>query len=149
MSATFRRILCPIDFDDNSLAALDLACKLAAENGASLMLMHVVPFPIAATEITLPSDPIPVWEASAQARLERIRAERIPATLAAEIVTRSGVPAEIIVRTQAELDADLTVMATHGRTRSGVGRFFLGSVAEQVIRRALGPVLVVPPRPPG
>jgi nucleotide-binding universal stress UspA family protein len=37
-------------------------------------------------------------------------------------------------------------MATHGRKRSAVGRFFLGSVAERVVRASICPVLVVPPR---
>ena len=47
MAQSFRKILCPIDFDDNSIAALDLACKEPAQNDAALCLMHVVPFPIA------------------------------------------------------------------------------------------------------
>ena len=51
MAQLFRKILCPVDFDDNSMAALDLACKVAAQNEASLCLMHVVPFPLAAVEI--------------------------------------------------------------------------------------------------
>jgi nucleotide-binding universal stress UspA family protein len=37
-------------------------------------------------------------------------------------------------------------MATHGRNRSALGHFFLGSVAEQVVRQSTCPVLVVPPR---
>jgi hypothetical protein len=60
MPQLFRKILCPVDFDDNSMAALDLACKVAAQNDAALCLMHVVPFPLAASEIgPLPSESLP------------------------------------------------------------------------------------------
>lgn len=143
----FRKILCPVDFDENSMAALDLACKLAAQNDAPVCLMHVVPFPLAASEIgPLPSESLPVWERGAQARLEQVARERIPATVRCEVMSRSGQPVEVIVGAEAELGADLVVMATHGRSRSAVGRFFMGSVAERVVRESLCPVLVVPPR---
>lgn len=146
MPEIFNKILCPVDFDDNSMAALDLACSLAAQNGAQLYLMHVDSFPIGATEIMLPSEPIPAWEESSKLRLERIARERVPNTIRCEAVTRSGVPAEQIVRAEAELNIDLVVMATHGRSRSALGHFFLGSVAEQVVRESRCPVLVRPPR---
>ena len=72
MPQLFRKILCPVDFDDNSMAALDLACKVAAQNDAALCLLHVVPFPLAAGEIgPLPSESLPVWERGAQVKLSR------------------------------------------------------------------------------
>jgi nucleotide-binding universal stress UspA family protein len=146
-SQLFRRILCPVDFDENSMAALDLACKLAAQNDAPLCLMHVVLFPLAASEIgPLPSESMPVWELGAQVKLEQIARERVPSTVRCEVMSRSGQPAEVIVGAEAELGIDLVVMATHGRSRSAVGHFFLGSVAERVARESLCPVLVVPPR---
>ncbi len=51
MAHTFRKILCPIDFDDNSMAALEIACKVALQNDASLCLMHVVDVPAHSTEM--------------------------------------------------------------------------------------------------
>jgi nucleotide-binding universal stress UspA family protein len=57
-----------------------------------------------------------------------------------------GLPARVIVRAEEELGLDLVVMATHGRSRSGLGHFFLESVAERVVRESFCPVLVVPPR---
>ena len=47
-----------------------------------------------------------------------------------------------ILETAAEEDAEMIVIATHGR--SGVGKWLLGSVAEKVVRGAVRPVLVVP-----
>lgn len=146
MPEIFHRILCPIDFDEHSMAALGVACKIAEQNSAIVHLMHVDPFPTGATEIMLPSEPIPAWEEGSKLKLEKIAAERIPAALARETVTRSGVPAEQIIRAAVELNIDVIVMATHGRKRSAIGHFILGSVAERVVRESQCPVLVVPPR---
>lgn len=147
MAGLFSKILCPVDFDDNSLAALDMACKLAEQNDVPLCVMHVVPFPIAASEIgPLPSESLPEWERGALVKLEKIAQERIPKTLKCDILSRSGQPVEVIVGSETELGADLVVMATHGRNRSAVGHFFMGSVAERVVRESICPVLVVPPR---
>lgn len=147
MAALFRKILCPVDFNDNSMAALDLACKLAEQNDVPLCVMHVVPFPIAASEIgPLPSESLPEWERGALVKLEEIAEKRIPKTINCQVMSRSGQPVEVIVSSEAELGADLVVMATHGRGRSAVGHFFMGSVAERVVRESACPVLVVPPR---
>lgn len=51
MTQTFQKVLCPVDFDDNSMAALEMACKVAAQNDASLCIMHVVAIPAHATEM--------------------------------------------------------------------------------------------------
>jgi nucleotide-binding universal stress UspA family protein len=50
-----------------------------------------------------------------------------------------GYPGSAIPRVARETRADLIVMGTHGRT--GLGRMFMGSVAEQVVRKAPCPVL--------
>lgn len=143
----FRAILCPVDFDDNSVAALELACNAAAQSDAALAIMHVVPLPVDAPEIgALPSESVPLWQDEAKARLEQIACEKIPASIRSTSLIRIGRPAEVIVAAAAELKADLVVMATHGRRRSTLGHLFLGSVAEQVVRESTCPVLVVPPK---
>jgi nucleotide-binding universal stress UspA family protein len=58
-----------------------------------------------------------------------------------EIHNVKGEPSEEIVRVAAEVDADVIVLATHGRT--GLKRLLLGSVAEKVVRHAGCPVFVV------
>ena len=143
----FHSILCPVDFDDNSMAALDLACKAAVENNAPLALVHVVPMPVDAPEIgALPSESVPLWQDEAKAKLDEITRKRIPGSVPSTAMIRIGRPPEAIVAAAGELKADLIVMATHGRSRSAIGHFFLGSVAEQVVRESPCPVLVVPPR---
>jgi nucleotide-binding universal stress UspA family protein len=57
--------------------------------------------------------------------------------------TPEGFPKEEILNTAKEWDADIIVMGTHGRT--GLAHFFLGSIAEHVVRHACVPVLVIPP----
>jgi universal stress protein A len=147
MAKLFNKILCPVDFDDNSMAALDLGCKIAVENGASVCVMHVLPLPVTASEIgPVPLESYSVLEQDARVKLEKIRLEKVPPAIPCEIITSVGAPAPTIVEAGKDKKADLIVMATHGRKRSAVGHFFLGSVAERVVREAACPVLVVPPR---
>ena len=146
MTQTFRKILCPIDFDDNSIAALETACKVAAQNDASLCIMHVVAIPAHATEMPPEAlKPDPIWEREAKLKLKHIASERIPGAIRSETLTCSGFPAGEILATAKGSNVDLIVMATHGRNRSALEHLFLGSVAERVVRSSVCAVLVVPP----
>jgi nucleotide-binding universal stress UspA family protein len=75
-----------------------------------------------------------------------VRAEACP-DIPIDIVTRAGDAATEILAQARNMDADLLVIGTHGR--SGFDRLVLGSVTEKVLRRAACPVLSVPPRAPG
>jgi universal stress protein A len=147
MAQTFRKILCPVDFDDNSMVALEIACKVAVQNDASLCLMHVVEVPAHSTEIPPEAlKPYPVWEREAKLKLDRIASEQIPSVIRGGTFTHTGFPPGQITAAAEDLDVDLIVMATHGHSRSAVKHLFLGSVAERVVRSSLCPVLVVPPK---
>jgi universal stress protein A len=140
-----KKILCPIDLDDNSsFSALDYACDLTEQNGAMLYLFHVARTPTPDMDAPVPIAPHPHWELEAQRTLEKLARERLDDKVAFEVIVRGGIPESMIVRLAIELDIDLIVMATHGRT--GLAHFFLGSVAEAVIREAPCPVLTVPPK---
>lgn len=141
----FKKILCPVDFDDNSLSALEYALDIARENAATLYLLHVARTPAADMDAPVAIGPHPHWEQVAQDRLQRIAGQRLDGKVAHEIVVRGGIPETVILEVAAELDADLIVMATHGRT--GLSHLILGSVAETVIREASCPVLTVKPKP--
>ena len=142
MPTLFKKILCPIDFDDNSLAALDSALHLAQESGATLYVMNVVFQPLATPGFPLEPGPVVSEEPSRRA-LEEVARERLHGKAHYELLIRIGKPAELINQAAEELDVDLIVMATHGRT--GVGHLFLGSVAEHVVRTAKRPVLTIRP----
>jgi nucleotide-binding universal stress UspA family protein len=138
----YKSIVCAVDFDESSLAALRHAARLAAASDATLHVLHVVPLIPGVDEI---ADSIgPGGDAPAEQRLREI-AKRELAAVKYEIHTTVALPhshiATRILAAAADLDADLIVMATHGR--AGVAHFLLGSVAEAVVRRASCPVLTV------
>jgi nucleotide-binding universal stress UspA family protein len=137
-SKLFKRILCPIEFDDNSLKALDFASRLASQNDAELYLLHVcstVFVPLSG----LVTDRVGA-EQSARQKLEEVRARHLPDLRYQSLIT-TGDAAERAIAVQLGLDVDLIVMGTHGR--QAVPRFFLGSVAERVVREAACPVLTI------
>jgi nucleotide-binding universal stress UspA family protein len=86
--------------------------------------------------MALPPDPAETNEILS-ARLMNIR----PADVSYEHFFMIGEPADQIVRLANEEHADIIVMGTHGRR--GFGRFLMGSVAEQVVRRAICPVVTI------
>jgi nucleotide-binding universal stress UspA family protein len=133
-----RTILHPTDFSERSQAAFRLACALARDYDACLIALHVMPTEVVYGEgVVLP--PSHGYRLEMLEKLEELRAEgpgvRVETRLA------EGNPAEQINRLAEEIPCDLIVMGTHGRT--GLGRLLMGSVAEQVVRKAPCPVLTV------
>jgi nucleotide-binding universal stress UspA family protein len=93
---------------------------------------------------TIPLEPYPAELEDSKRRLEQLGRQRVEGKVPFDTVTRIGDPALEIVRAVADFEADLVVMATHGR--KGVSHFFLGSVAERVVRRSPAPVLTIRPK---
>lgn len=135
------RILVPVDFGDASARAVRVAGDLAARTGARLTALH-------AESIEAP----PYFTHEQLGALERQRqaaragARRYLADFAArltpapvEAAVTDGPPADAVLA--AARPSDLVVMGTHGRR--GPARWWLGSVAERVVREAEAPVLVV------
>jgi nucleotide-binding universal stress UspA family protein len=140
-------ILQPTDFSESSRHAFRLACALAWDYGARVIRLHVAA-PPAAVDAESASFPQP------EGYLERLRKQLeqvAPRDLEVPVEHRvtEGHPATEILRVAEETCCDVIVMGTHGRT--GLGRLFLGSVAEQVLRRAPCPVVTarVPVREAG
>lgn len=140
MAAQFHRILCPIDFDDNSMEALNTAANLARESNGTLFVLHVVPMIIAPTGMPVYVDLYKGQEEAARARLLEIAQKRL-AGIKHELLIHTGEPAGTILNAEKKTQADVVVMATHGRR--GFKRFFLGSIAELVLRESTCPVLTV------
>ena len=135
MKAT--RIVCPVDFSDASNAALDLASKLARENGAKVFIVHVEqPGPLEHPGLMEGLPPV-VYPAR----------DKLNSTLptATEVHFEHdllfGSPAAKIVEFAQSKNADLIVMGTHGHT--GALRLLMGSVAENVVRYSPIPVLTL------
>ena len=142
-----RGVLHPTDFSKASTAAFTRSLAEARDNRSELVLVHVLSsvIPMAAGEPPLrPSvyqqmnDSARAW---AQKQMDRLLAKAKTARVRARAVLLEGVTHEQIVRAAKRQRADMIVMGTHGRT--GVARFFLGSVAARVTAAAPCPVLTV------
>jgi nucleotide-binding universal stress UspA family protein len=140
MSYPFRRILSPIDFDDNSLAALDVAAQIARDHDGTVLLFHVVPMIVAPIDTPVYVDIYKGQEEAACGKLKEIATTRLRG-VSHELLTHMGEPAGSILSAARSHAADLIVMATHGRR--GLARVVLGSIAEMVLRDAPCPVLCV------
>jgi nucleotide-binding universal stress UspA family protein len=129
-----RRILVPTDFSEQSHRAFHVACALARDSGAQMVVLHVVPLP------ALMFGPPP--ESYLDHLREKLKQIRPPdSNICVEHVLVEGNAAPAILKTAMELPCDAIVMGTHGRT--GVDRLLVGSVAEEVVRKASCPVVVV------
>jgi universal stress protein A len=143
MKILLRRILVPIDFSDESHAALAYAVALVGQFGASLHLLHVIEAVVAGE--TLPWQLGPraerVIESSAWDDLLGLLSPEDQRRLRAELAVEGGLPSVEIIRYAKEHAIDLIAMGTHGRT--GVKNLLMGSVAENVVRQAPCPVLIL------
>jgi len=142
----FQKILCPTDYSEASLAALDKAVELASHFGATLGLVHVVEnLPPLAPELGFVSFDVRVAEqdalAEATRKLQAIVEGRVPSGVKVFTSVRLGHAAAEIVRLAEQEDADLIVIATHGLT--GWRHLVFGSVAEKVVQTAPCTVLTV------
>lgn len=151
---TVRRILVPIDFAGCAYDVVATAAVVAGGLKAEAILLYVVQLPTGVDAETVVH---PHGSEQAQTALDLLRDDaRAHIDPLAEVfadhevpvshVLRQGEIVEAILQTATDVDADLIIMGTHGR--KGLQRFFLGSVAEQIIRRAEIPVTTVRARDP-
>jgi nucleotide-binding universal stress UspA family protein len=142
-----RRILHPSDFSRASSAAFAKAVEMAKTNRAELLVVHVLTpvIPMMGDGYVSPK----VYEeieatarSHAQTQLDRLLAKAKQARVRVKgLLMEGGVPHEQITRAARSKRADLVVIGTHGRT--GLAKFFLGSVAGRVVSSAPCPVLTV------
>lgn len=144
MALHWKSICMPTDFSEASRPAFRTAIELAAHFDAELLLLYVQEIPALAYSLVpvqggvgeeMVADAFRLlddWRGQAEAQ----GARRTSVTL----LSGQGVSDEI-VPFAAGHGADLIVMGTHGRT--GLAHVLLGSVAEEVVRRAKCPVLTV------
>jgi nucleotide-binding universal stress UspA family protein len=139
----FKRLLCPIDFSDPSLSALEFAFSLAQEGEAELTILHVFD----AGDEPLTNRPINVPEYRLQ--MEHDFTEKLEALVPASTQTwchphtrvAHGKPYREILGAATEDSADLIVMGVHGR--NALDLMLFGSTTNQVVRRATCPVLTL------
>lgn len=142
----FRRILVPLDGSQRAARAIPVAVRLARASGGSITLLRVVASPI---EFAWEAMESPIFMQETLGR-DQARAANYLARIATsdeltgvETTTEvcTGVPAQAILSVARSAQVDVIVMCSHGYT--GMTRWALGSVAEQVARHAHMPVLVL------
>lgn len=135
----FKTILFATDFSPASKVAFEVAGALARDYHARLIALHVVePVQMGFSEYNAYVGP----EEDKGRAMEMLKAIKAPAaTVTIEHRLLEGEAARVICETADETGADLIVLGTHGR--SGLTRLVMGSVAEEVLRRAPCPVLTI------
>ncbi|TVQ90242.1 MAG: universal stress protein [Deltaproteobacteria bacterium] len=140
MSFPYEKVLVPTDFSDISLQALQVALDATGGDASRLHVVSVL-VPV------VPPSPGIVWGTvddqvrltRVQEALEQLLSERGLAGATPHVVI--GTPGTMVADLAKEIDADLVVVTSHGRT--GLVRAALGSVAERVVRLSPAPVLVL------
>jgi nucleotide-binding universal stress UspA family protein len=145
-SAPARKLLLATDLSEASEAATDEAFELAKRLEASLLVVSVID----PGSLLLPGGRFRARvdqvrerrELQAQALVERGRTDGVEVSF----LVWTGDPGDLIVEAAEAEHVDMVLVGSHGR--GAVGRFFLGSVSEHVVRHAPCPVLVVRPKEP-
>lgn len=146
--STYHQILVPVDGSSTSEKALDEAIRLAHLTGARLRLLHVVDelsyvngFEPAMNYL---NEIIPLMRVAGEKLLAHDRQKALDKGVDADsvlIVEGPGRICDHVAEQARHVKADLIVVGSHGRR--GIGRVLLGSDAEQIVRHAPVPVLVV------
>ena len=138
-----KRILVPIDFSDCSKKALQYAIPFARQFGAELTLLHVVQVNYYAGDFGTVDVALLEGEMrkNGQLQLDSLAAEMADRDIYSKTEVRTGRTTSEIVNLARETNVDLIILATHGHT--GLKHVLLGSVAENVVRHAPCPVLIV------
>lgn len=145
------KILVPTDFSEHSDKALKQALDIALEYGAKVYVLHVLEERLQTTlgadhsDLIINLDEITRLEknllAHAKERLHQ-QIEKFSECKNAQVIRKvvSGIPYQEILREQENLGIDLIVIASLGK--SGIAKFLIGSVANNVLRDAKCPVLL-------
>ncbi len=145
----YDRILVATDLSDSSAAAIVEARGLGILDHTDTIVVHAFDSPAvslmirAATTMEQLKDHIAEADARAMAELTEFL-QRIDVQPRRRVTQLIEVSAAAVIRDRIRKEkADLVVIGTHGRT--GAAKFFLGSVAEEILRTSEVDVLVVPP----
>ena len=131
-------ILFPTDFSENAQHAFSFACSLARDCGARIIVLYVMPPPLGHEQLEARQRPEEYYGVPRNA-LHKIQAP--DQNVRVEHRLEEGDTADVILNVAGENQASLIVMGTHGRT--GLRHLLMGSVAEQVVRKAPCPVLTL------
>jgi len=138
-----KKILVPVDFSDCSKKALQYAIPFARQFDAALTLLHVVQANYYVGDFGTIDTALLETEMrkNAEKQLADLAAREVGKGLRCETTLRTGRIVSEIVEVARQTQTDLIIISTHGHT--GLKHILLGSVAENVVRHAPCPVLIV------
>ncbi|NCT85327.1 MAG: universal stress protein [Comamonadaceae bacterium] len=144
----YQRILVPTDGSSTAEKGLTEAIALARLTGGQIRLVHIIdamPVAVGADGLAgYAGEILPLLRDAGQQILAAARQRVVAAGVAVDVTLREMLAGRVFEQVLEEADAwkaDLIVIGTHGRR--GVRRMFLGSDAEQILRSASVPVLLV------
>jgi len=141
---TFKNVLVATDFSDVSKRALEWAAGVTDGDHGQVFVLHVIP-----SEARLPVPLDPLLESlersfsEARHKLEDFASSGVLAHARHQEILETGPVWDAVADIIQHNQIDLLVVGTHGRT--GLRKFMLGSVAEELFRRAPCPVLTIGP----
>jgi len=134
-----RNIVIATDLSEASMQAVETGAALVNALGAQVTLvcafdpmqsMPMIDGSMMANEVWV--EELDAIEDRVERALEKLRDEKLAGTGCDIVVRRDGSPGRAVADVAKELNADLVVVGSHGRT--GIKRFLLGSVAEKIVR---------------
>ena len=140
----YQQILFATDFSECSEPAAEHALGIAELTGAHLHVLHVIGELDEHQRVMIPAEAFQTLQKEVEVQAVRdleAFCRNAPEGVATSTHVVIGNPFQKILATAAEVDADLIVMGTHGRT--GIEHVIVGSTAERVVRRSEVPVLTV------
>ncbi len=140
----YRIIVIATDFSEASLPAVKTGFRLAQDSEAEVYFLHVFNPPVGMDPMGTVAPSLSDLEEGAKSQLEGLVPEDTPEGVTVHSLVLRGMPTKTIAEFAQEKDADLIIVGTHGRT--GLGRLFMGSTAEALLREAPCHVMVVKPR---
>ncbi len=146
----YEKILLPTDGSENSERAAEHAIQLGSKNGAEILVLYVIETPrfrgIRSAEKTelknkLEQEGQKAFDDISNMLTEIKNGGKCQKDVSLNLKFKEGSPSDTILKTIDEENIDLVVMGTSGK--HALNRFLLGSVAENIMRSASCPVLVV------
>ncbi len=137
-------ILFPTDFSENAAYAYRYAQKLAHKLDAAVELIHVYHIPLHLMDSFAPTKTKqlnPVLREQLERNIREFAEQNARGNVSVTFKLRVGIPTQEILEEANELDVVMIVMGTMGV--SGLHRLLMGSVAEQIVRLSIQPVLTV------
>ena len=134
------RILVPVDFSQDSLAALRYAIEIAKEHGSEVVIIHVVePLPYGIARWYEPTKLLEHYGEAASAELEHFEQEATQTYAKCRSELHFGVVHEVIGELVNKLKVDLIVISMRGQTQ--LLDHLIGGTADKILRHAPCPVL--------